>query len=155
MGALQQTGADAQGLQRALNAWGLLRAVSLPQGLDPGILASIGLVETDFQNLTGDYGHGHGVFQIDDRAHPQEAASFAYDIDRSAYFAAGLIMNAYTGNIGQGLNPQVAIEAAVREYNGTGHIPTSTVLAKGLSLNTGTTNGNYVSRVWDIYINCF
>ena len=155
LNALKQAGADAQGLQRALDAWSSLRAISLPQGLDPAILASIGIVETDFRNITGDKGHGHGVFQIDDRAHPQEAATIAYDPDLAASFAANLLVRGYLRNSENGVSPSVAMAAAIREYNGTGGIPTSTVLSKGLSLDTGTTNGNYVSRVLGLYFNCF
>ena len=55
----------------------------------------------------------------------------------------------------QHARPAVALAAGLRDYNGTGGIPTSTILSQGGSLDSGTTGGNYVSNVLAIALNCF
>ncbi len=58
-------------LQRAKDeGWDLLFAASeQAHGLPPGILSAIANQETKVQDIVGDYGHGRGLMQIDDRSH--------------------------------------------------------------------------------------
>jgi RHS repeat-associated protein len=153
--ALKAAKKTFQGLQRALDQWPALKAVGFAMGVDPRVLGAIGIKETNFQNITGDFGHGHGVFQIDDRFHPREAATIAYDVDLAANFAAGLVMRNYLNYSERGFAPAVSLAAGLRDYNGTGGIPTTTVLANGWSLDVGTANGNYVSQLLAIAKYCF
>ena len=131
-----------------------LQAVGNANGVSANILAAISLRESDaIETRVGDYGHGHGAFQIDDRYHPIEAATVANDFDLAANFAAGLISGAYQKYSLQ-VNPQIALAAAIRDYNASSTL-TPTLLATGGSLDTKTTGRNYVSNVLAIAANCF
>lgn len=46
-----------------------LAAETPNDGIAPALLAGIGYRESHLTNITGDGGHGRGVFQIDDRSH--------------------------------------------------------------------------------------
>jgi hypothetical protein len=54
-------------------------------GLDPKLLAAVAAQETGGpdtnagHNIVGDGGHGHGLFQIDDRWHPFASSPAALD----------------------------------------------------------------------------
>jgi hypothetical protein len=123
---------------------------------DPGILAAIGIRETNFRNITGDFGHGHGIFQIDDRFNAN-AVSFAGDTQQAADFAAGLLVNRYDHYIAAGYSPALAEAGAIRDYNGTGGIPTRVLLNTGYIpyADLGTTHNNYVTTVISIAAACF
>ncbi len=66
-------------------------------GLDPSLLAAVAAQETGGpdsnagRNVVGDGGHGHGLFQIDDRSHPFASTAAAMDPSRNADYAAGMI----------------------------------------------------------------
>jgi transglycosylase-like protein with SLT domain len=65
--------------------------------LDPRLLAAVAAQETggpgsdSGRNIVGDGGHGHGVFQIDDRWHPFASSAAAMDPAANADYAAGMI----------------------------------------------------------------
>jgi hypothetical protein len=48
---------------------GFVRAAAKKYSLDAAIILGIVQVETSGNNVIGDYGHGHGLMQIDDRSH--------------------------------------------------------------------------------------
>src|SRR5262249_12245253 len=56
-----------QARNRATAQWDVLSQAAGAHGLDPNVLAAVGLRETLFRNITGDHGHGIGVFQFDTR----------------------------------------------------------------------------------------
>ena len=77
-------------------------------GLDPELLAAVAAQETGGpdsnagHNVVGDGGHGHGVFQIDDRWHRFAALPDAMDPAKNAEYAAGMIsglLKEYGGNV--------------------------------------------------------
>ncbi|HEY5339610.1 MAG TPA: transglycosylase SLT domain-containing protein [Candidatus Aquilonibacter sp.] len=76
--------------------------------LDPALLAAVAAQETggpgtsSGANIVGDGGHGHGIFQIDDRYHPFAATPAAMDPGRNADYAAGMLaglLQKYGGNV--------------------------------------------------------
>lgn len=66
-------------------------------GIDPRLLAAVAAQETggpgsnSGSNIVGDGGHGHGVFQIDDRWHAFARSAAAMDPQANAEYAAGMI----------------------------------------------------------------
>jgi hypothetical protein len=81
-------------------------------GVDPRLLAAVAAQETggpgsnSGSNIVGDGGHGHGVFQIDDRWHAFARSSAAMDPQANADYAAGMIANLLQryGNVRQALS---------------------------------------------------
>jgi hypothetical protein len=82
-------------------------------GLDPGLLAAVAAQETGGpntnagHNIVGDGGHGHGLFQIDDRWHPFASTGAAMDPGKNADYAAGMLsglLKRYGGNVHEALS---------------------------------------------------
>jgi hypothetical protein len=82
-------------------------------GLDPGLLAAVAAQETGGpdtnagHNVVGDGGHGHGLFQIDDRWHPFASTGAAMDPGKNADYAAGMLsglLKRYGGNVHEALS---------------------------------------------------
>ena len=82
-------------------------------GLDPALLAAVAAQETggpgsnSGANVVGDGGHGHGVFQIDDRWHAFATSPAAMDPGQNADYAAGMIsglLKEYGGNVHEALS---------------------------------------------------
>ncbi|MBV9232931.1 MAG: transglycosylase SLT domain-containing protein [Candidatus Eremiobacteraeota bacterium] len=82
-------------------------------GLDPALLAAVAAQETGGpgsnagRNVVGDGGHGHGVFQIDDRWHAFAGSAAAMDPARNADYAAGMLsglLGEYGGNVREALS---------------------------------------------------
>lgn len=82
-------------------------------GLDPDLLAAVAAQETGGpgsnagRNVVGDGGHGHGIFQIDDRWHSFASSSAAMDPARNADYAAGMLsglLSRYGGNVHEALS---------------------------------------------------
>lgn len=81
-------------------------------GVDPMLLAAVAAQETGGpgtnggRNIVGDGGHGHGVFQIDDRFHDFAKTPRVMDPQANADYAAGMIsglLKRYGGNIHKAL----------------------------------------------------
>lgn len=145
------------GFRRAQAAWPTIHDSAAANDIDPRILAAIGVRETNFRDRLGYDGHGHGIFQLDDQWNPPSVIENASNLPFASNYAAGKLatnMNAY---LKQGYNYGVAVAAAVRNYNGTGGIPTSTLLRTGYAgyFDLGTTHNNYVSDVLSMAVNCF
>jgi hypothetical protein len=90
-----------------------IAAAARQHGLDPELLAAVAAQETGGpdsnagRNVVGDGGHGHGVFQIDDRWHSFAATSAAMDPARNADYAAGMLaglLKQYGGNVHEALS---------------------------------------------------
>jgi len=86
----------------------VIAAAATRHGLDPRLLAAVAAQETggpgsdSGANIVGDYGHGHGLFQIDDRYHAFAQTPGALDPAQNAEFAAGLLsglLDRYGGDV--------------------------------------------------------
>ncbi|HET9095720.1 MAG TPA: transglycosylase SLT domain-containing protein [Candidatus Baltobacteraceae bacterium] len=82
-------------------------------GLDPVLLAAVAAQETGGpgsnagRNILGDGGHGHGVFQIDDRFHGFARSAAAMDPAANADYAARMIaglLKHYGGDVREALS---------------------------------------------------
>jgi hypothetical protein len=90
-----------------------IAAAARRHGLDPTLLAAVAAQETGGpgsnagRNVVGDGGHGHGLFQIDDRSHAFARSPQALDPAANADYAAGMLsslLNRYGGNVHQALS---------------------------------------------------
>ena len=74
-----------------------IAAAAARHGLDSRLLAAVAAQDSggpgsdSGRNVTGDGGHGHGLFQIDDRWHDFAATPAAEDPAANADYAAGLL----------------------------------------------------------------
>lgn len=82
-------------------------------GLNPRLLAAVAAQETggpgsnSGRNVVGDGGHGHGIFQIDDRYHAFARSTASMDPGANADYAAGLLaslLQRYGGNVHKALS---------------------------------------------------
>ena len=119
-------------------------AAAQRNGLDPTLLAAVAAQETggpgsnSGANVVGDGGHGHGVFQIDDRYHAFASTPAAMDPAQNANYAAGLLsglLQKYGGNV----------HAALSAYNA------GSPAATGTSTNWGGTTLGYADSVMAHY----
>ena len=90
-----------------------IAAAAAAHHLDPQLLAAVAAQETggpgatSGSNIVGDGGHGHGVFQIDDRTWGFAKTAAAMDPAKNADFAAGILaddLQRYGGNIKMALS---------------------------------------------------
>lgn len=81
--------------------------------LDPRLLAAVAAQETggpgsnSGRNVVGDGGHGHGLFQIDDRYHSFAQTGASMDPAANAEYAAGLLgslLQRYGGDVHKALS---------------------------------------------------
>jgi hypothetical protein len=93
-----------------------IAAAASAYGLDPGLLAAVAAQETggpgnnSGRNITGDAGHGHGVFQIDDRSWAFAKTPAAMDPAQNARMAASILSDDLKRNGGD-------VRAALSAYN--------------------------------------
>jgi len=82
-------------------------------GLDPRLLAAVAAQETggpgsnSGRNIVGDAGHGHGLFQIDDRFHDFARTAAAMNPQANADYAARMIsglLGQYGGDVRKALS---------------------------------------------------
>ena len=85
-----------------------ITAAATRHHLEPRLLAAVAAQETggpgadSGRNIIGDGGHGHGVFQIDDRWHAFARSPAAMDPAQNADYAAGMLagnLERYGGNV--------------------------------------------------------
>jgi Transglycosylase SLT domain len=85
-----------------------IAAAATRHHLEPRLLAAVAAQETggpgtdSGRNVVGDGGHGHGLFQIDDRWHAFARSPGAMDPARNADYAAGLLesnLHRYGGDV--------------------------------------------------------
>jgi hypothetical protein len=85
-----------------------IAAAATRHNLDPRLLAAVAAQETggpasnSGRNVVGDGGHGHGVFQIDDRWHAFARTPAAMDPAQNADYAAGILasnLDRYGGDV--------------------------------------------------------
>jgi hypothetical protein len=132
-------------VRAAQATWGvLIRAAELQHPTVPvGLLYAVGSRETNLSPLythgsTGDHGHGHGLWQLDDRSH-SIPDRFDTNVTAQAGTAAGMLA---------GLN--VALHDWVHSlaaYNaGLGAVLAA--IAAGKNPDTRTTGGDYGADTW-------
>jgi hypothetical protein len=87
--------------QRASSAWPFIHQTELAHGLPRMLLFAVGSRETNLTNEVGDFGHGHGVWQLDNRSHtpPGGFARFDVNVPLQCAIAAAMLhdMLASTG----------------------------------------------------------
>ena len=107
-----------------------IAAAAQAHGLDPQLLAAVAAQETggpgsnSGSNIVGDGGHGHGVFQIDDRSWAFAKTPAAMDPAQNAQMAASILqdnLQRYGGNV----------HAALSAYNAGSQAATGTVTTWG------------------------
>ena len=85
-----------------------IEAAATRHHLEPRLLAAVAAQETggpgsdSGRNIVGDGGHGHGVFQIDDRWHAFARGPAAMDPGSNADYAAGMLesnLHRYGGDV--------------------------------------------------------
>lgn len=92
-----------------------IEAAAQRYGLDPRLLAAVAAQETggpgsnSGRNIVGDGGHGHGVFQIDDRYHAFARTAAAMDPAANAEYAAKMISD--------NIKRYGSVHAALSAYN--------------------------------------
>jgi hypothetical protein len=113
-----------------------IAAAAQRNGLDPTLLAAVAAQETggpgsnSGTNIVGDGGHGHGVFQIDDRYHAFASTPAAMDPAQNADYAAGMLsglLQSYGGNV----------HAALSAYNAGSPSATGTTTNWGGGVTLG------------------
>ena len=62
--------------QQANSTWPFIHQTELAHGLPRMLLFAVGSRETNLTNEVGDFGHGHGVWQLDDRSHTPPGGSW-------------------------------------------------------------------------------
>jgi hypothetical protein len=118
----------------ALRTWPFIPAVEQAHSLPANLLLAVGSRETNLRDVVGDGGHGHGVWQRDDRFWPIPAS---YTVEQQANDAASLLAaNIHTFGLAGG----------VAAYNcGGGNVQRA--LDEGRSVDHYTTGGDYSADV--------
>lgn len=126
--------------QRALAAWPFIAVYEQQYGLPRHLLLAVGSRETNLTNEVGDGGHGHGVWQLDDRSHTIPA-EFDNNVATQCITAAAMLrglINQYGSDI----------RAALAAYNaGTGTVSYNQL--HGLDVDTGTAGNDYSADVFE------
>jgi peptidoglycan hydrolase-like protein with peptidoglycan-binding domain len=91
---MEISGAElASQYQQASSRWPFIHQSELSQGLPRMLLFAIGSRETNLTNEVGDGGHGHGVWQLDDRSHTPPGGSWpAFDANVTVQCATAAAM---------------------------------------------------------------
>lgn len=79
---------------RATRDWPFITDLNDQHGFPPCLLHAVGSRETNLRNVVGDGGHGHGVFQLDDRWH-QIPPGFDGDVRTQTDTAARMLATLY------------------------------------------------------------
>ena len=98
--------------QRAKSKWPFIHQTELASGLPRMLLFAVGSRETNLTNEVGDSGHGHGVWQLDDRSHmpPGGFAQFDGNVPLQCSMAADMLHDLLAREAGN-------VERAANRYN--------------------------------------
>src|SRR5580704_18355846 len=112
--------------QQAKSKWPFIHQTELASGLPRTLLFAVGSRETNLTNEVGDFGHGHGVWQLDDRSHtpPGGFPHFDADVPMQCDIAAAMLKGILATTGGN-------VEEAAAIYN------------SGQPGEAGTTHGDY------------
>jgi RHS repeat-associated protein len=154
LNALAIAGANASALTRASDNMPIISAAALANGIDPALLAAIGIRETGYQNIAQQGGgDGKGVYQIDTGKNPSVTSAQAYDIQYASNYAANMLSSNFDRLLSQhpNLGYMQLWQATADSYNfGTGNIS-----GNPDTIDVGSTHNNYGSNVMDIMLYCF
>ncbi len=153
LNALQTAHANTGALTRADNNMQLIQAAAAANGINPDLLAAIGIRESGFRNIPqGGGGMGAGVFQVDLGQNPSVTSAEAYNVAWEANYAAQMLANnmATLASKYPGLTPCQLQQATAASYNfGTGNIS-----GNPNTIDVGSTGNNYGSNVMNL-MTCF
>jgi hypothetical protein len=78
---------------RARATWPFIDGIGAAHGLPTGLLLAVGSRETNLTDEVGDGGHGHGVWQLDDRSHriPDPYPVMQQAEDAAVHLASGML----------------------------------------------------------------
>lgn len=128
----------AQEYMDAVRKYPFLTAVERAYGLPYMLLFAVGSRETNLTNEVGDNGHGHGMFQLDDRSHTIPAG-FDLNVLLQARTAAQMLQNL----IKEWHNN---LPAAIASYNcGSGNVQAA--LDSGHNVDYYTAHADYSADV--------
>jgi hypothetical protein len=102
-----------------------IAAAARRHGVDPELLAAVAAQETGGpgsnagRNVVGDGGHGHGIFQIDDRWHAFATTAAAMNPAKNADYAAGMLHDLLQQNGGDAHRALCAYNAGSPTARGT------------------------------------
>lgn len=151
--ALRTAGQNQAAVNRALSNWNTISAAAAANGIDPALLAAIGVRESGFRNVwQSGGGMGAGVFQIDLGANPNVTAAQAFNVPFAANYAAGMLASnsAYLGATFPNLTSAQLLQATAASYNfGVGNIS-----GNPATIDVGSTGNNYGSNVVGL-MSCF
>jgi peptidoglycan hydrolase-like protein with peptidoglycan-binding domain len=101
--------------QRAKSQWPFIHQTELARGLPRMLLFAVGSRETNLTNEVGDNGHGHGVWQLDNRSHtpPGGFAAFDGNVPLQCSIAADMLHDLLAMEAGN-------VQRAANRYN-SGH----------------------------------
>ena len=141
-------------VERAQNDTDLIRAAGAANGVDPNLIAAIGVRESGWKNIPqGGDGLGMGHMQIDLGQHPDMAGLAAYP-SQNIFYGAGLLAHNYnTFERRFGGDPDTLTAYAIRAYNGgpitqfVRGVAGVGVLEPNSAIDFGTTLNNYVTNV--------
>lgn len=122
---------------RALRDWPFIPTIESAHGLPAGLLLAVGSRETNLTNKVGDGGHGHGVWQRDDRWHTIPSGYDEY-VDVQANDAAALLAANYKA-LGHWAYAVAAYNAGVTGVHNA--------LLEGKSADSVTAGGDYAADV--------
>lgn len=110
----------------AARLWPVIAEANRIYGLPPYMLYAVGSRETNLTNERGDNGHGHGIFQLDDRSHiiPE---GFDNNVEMQSLYAARMLAALF--------NKYQTWVPALNEYN------------SGSPFSVDTTGGDYGNDV--------
>lgn len=132
---------DQAAIDRALGNWWILSAASELAGIDPALLAAIGVRESGFRNVRQVGGRGAGAFQIDMGQHPDIPAALALDVPFAAGWAALYL----------GAN---ATFLAGKHKNFTPAVPTGSTRARRAATTGATSWGSCKASIVDHFFEC-
>ena len=151
--ALKTAGQTQAAVARAEAAWPTLSAAASANGIDPALLAAIGVRETGFQNeWQSGNGWGAGVFQIDLSKNSGVTVAQAFNVAWSANYAAGMLASnesAISSRFSNFTAAQV-LQATAASYN----FGVKNISGDPNTIDQGTTKNNYGSNVMGL-MQCF
>ena len=150
---LREADKDKAAVARALANWRIIADAAARRGIDPAILAGIGVRESGYRNIVErGGGNGRGVFQIDIGENPDVSGTQAMDVAWAADWAAARIA-ANLRNIRSRFprfTKAQALQAAIAAYN----LGTREISGNPDTIDVATPGDNFGRNVLDI-ARCF
>lgn len=128
---------------RAVTNWWWIRIAEDQVCLPPFLLFALGSRETNLRNVVGDSGHGHGIWQRDDRSFPIPADYLQTPL-RQATDAATLLSGHFAHF--RAKYPQAPHRASIAAYN-AGRGGVTRAIEAGKQPDEVTTHGDYAADV--------